>query len=107
MSGTWGAEIEVIALATLLKTTIAIYYHPPGAYALMLTHQYVFICTILEIILTMSRLSQVVCNFPFMQSVCTTLCILVVHYIPVQHCINFIISTVFFFLSFPPPPIYI
>ena len=27
ISGTWGTEVEVIALATLLKTTIAIYYH--------------------------------------------------------------------------------
>ena len=58
ISGTWGTEVEVIALATLFKTTIAIYSHPPGAKvplwhhhflcALMLTHQYVFICTILE-----------------------------------------------------------
>ena len=28
---TWGTDIEVLALATYLETTIAIYYRPPGA----------------------------------------------------------------------------
>ena len=80
ISGTWGTEVEVIALATLSKTTIAIYYYPPGA-KVPLWHHYsplcsdadTSICTILETILTVSRLSQVVCNFHFMQSVCTNL----------------------------------
>ena len=44
ISGTWGTEVEVIALATLLKTTIAIYYHPPGAKA-PLWHHYSPLCS--------------------------------------------------------------
>ena len=80
ISGMWGTETEVTALATLLKTTID---HPPGAKVPLWHHysplysdadtsnMYLFI---LETILTVSRLLQVVCNFPFMQSVCTTSC---------------------------------
>ena len=44
ISGTWGTEVEVIALATLLKTTIAIYYHPPGA-KVPLWHHYSPLCS--------------------------------------------------------------
>ena len=90
ISGMWGTEVEVIALATLLKTTITILLvqkYLSGITillcALMLTHQFVFICTILETILTVSRLSQVVCNFHFMQSACTAsvFFFFVVHYL--------------------------
>ena len=44
MSGMWGTEIEVIALATLLKTTVAIYYQPPGA-KVPLWHHYSPLCS--------------------------------------------------------------
>ena len=98
ISGTWGTEVEVIALSTLLKTAIAIYYHPPGCKSTSLVSLFslcsdvtTFICTILETILTVSRLSQVVFNFPFMQSVHATSCYLVEHFY-IQHCINYIIS---------------
>ena len=39
ISGTWGTEIEVIALATLLKTTIALY-------TILLVQKYLFGITI-------------------------------------------------------------
>ena len=29
--GTWGTEMEIYALATLLQTQIAVFYRPPGA----------------------------------------------------------------------------
>ena len=47
VSGVWGTEVEVIALATLLKTTIAIYYHPPGAKG-PLWHHYSPLCSSAE-----------------------------------------------------------
>ena len=44
ISGMWGTEIEVIALATLLNTPIANYYHPPGA-KVPLWHHYSPLCS--------------------------------------------------------------
>ena len=69
ISGTWGTEVEVIALSTLLQTTtIAIYYHHQGANVPVWHHYFLLcseadiskkiFCTILETILTVSRLSQ-------------------------------------------------
>ena len=44
ISGTWGTEVEVITLATLLQTTTAIFYHPPGA-KVPLWHLYSSLCS--------------------------------------------------------------
>ena len=78
ISGTWGTEVEVIALVTLLKTTIAIYYHPPGAKA-PLWHHYSPLCSDADTSIciylhnTGNHFNCVkTCNFHFMQSVCTT-----------------------------------
>ena len=91
--GTWGTEVEVIALATLLKTAIAIYYHllvqkylsgiTILLCALMLTHQFGFICTILE---TMCKDCHKWC-------VTFISCIRYLSYNRSRkHCINYIIS---------------
>ena len=86
ISGTWQTEVEVIALGTLLKTTIAIYYHPPGAkvhfsFVLWCWHINMHLFSqYLETILTVSRLSQVACNFPSCNQYVPS-CFLVVHYL--------------------------